>query len=362
MHIPWALPSISENEKKHLEQAITGNWISQGEFIKRFETDFAEFQQHKHAFTVCNGTGALQLAYLALGLKAGDEIIVPGYGFMAAANVALELSMSPVFVDVDPKTWCLDPAKIEQAITPRTRAIVAVDTYGNICDMGSINAIAAKHKLAVIEDAAEAIGSKYRGQMAGKNGIIGTFSFHAAKTITTGEGGMVVTDSDKLAEKLRLFRSHGVLSRYYFHEVAGHNFRMSNLHAAIGCGQMERVEELLTARQKVFLDYYNNLKDSAVVSMQQMVPEVEPVVWAIAVRLDPDAFPNGRDAVQEQMKALGIETRPGFAAADEMKIYSTQPLPASHDLSRNIICLPGYVGMEKADIAYVCKALLKLAG
>ena len=199
----------------------------------------------------CNGTAAIHLAYLALGLKAGDEIIVPGFCYLAAANIAVLMGLSPVFVDVDPDTYCVAAKNIRASITEKTKLIVVVHTYGNVCSMDEIMSLAKSSQIPVLEDAAESFGSQNKGRQSGTIADIGTYSFHATKTITTGEGGMVLTARKDLAEKVMLYRTHGVLGKRYWHEVPGHNFRLTNLQAALGCAQFKKIDHIFKERQRV---------------------------------------------------------------------------------------------------------------
>ncbi|WP_428623630.1 DegT/DnrJ/EryC1/StrS family aminotransferase, partial [Sedimenticola sp.] len=240
-NIPWMEPVYWGNEEKYVVDALKSSWISGGKYTDLFEGRFANYIGAKYALTTSNGTSALHLAYLGLGLVAGDEIIVPGYCFMAAANVAINIGLKPVFVDVDRDTWCLSPADVERKITSKTKAIIPVHTYGNVSDMTPIIELANRYGLFVIEDAAESLGSKYAGQQSGTIGDVGTFSFHATKTVTTGEGGMVVTDNEDVYKRMVLYRNHGMGVRRYWHEVPGYNFRLTNLQAALGLAQLEKI-------------------------------------------------------------------------------------------------------------------------
>src|SRR5882724_2279623 len=203
--IPWAKPDLLGNEKQYVAEALSSTWISDGPFVGRFENDFKKYCGGRHATTASNGTTALHMAFLAMGVGPGDEVIVPGFAFMAAANVALHVGAKPVFTEVDPATWCMTATDVERCISPRTKLIVPVHTYGNVCDMDEILTLANAKSILVLEDAAEAFASRYKNRLAGVYGTVGTFSFHATKTITTGEGGMVITDSRELSEKLYLF-------------------------------------------------------------------------------------------------------------------------------------------------------------
>lgn len=363
MHnIPWASTSLWGNEERYVVDALRSTWISGGKYVEQFEEGFSAFAGTSHVVSAANGTAALHLAYIALGIGPGDEIIVPGFAFMAAANVALLIGAKPVFAEVDTKTWCMTAATAAACLTARTRAIVPVHTYGNVCDMHDINRLGHDAGVMVIEDAAEAIGSRYNGQHAGTVAAVGVFSFHATKTITTGEGGAVVTDDPDLATRLRLFRSHGVAAKRYWHEVAGHNFRLTNLQAAIGCGQLEHIEKIVSERKRVYDAYRGLLAGVKGLTLQEMTAGVEPVVWAIALKLDPVAFPQGRDAVMQQMSAKGIETRPGFYPAGALHhLYGPQALPVCDEVGGATLVLPSSPALTIAEIEYVCETLGALA-
>ncbi len=359
--IPWADTHYWGNEQQYVLDALQSTWISGGSYVDKLETDFAKFCDSAYALTSSNGTTAIHLAYLALDIKPGDEVVVPGFGFMAAANVALNMGIKPVFCEVDANTWCMSASTLESFITSKTKAIVPIHTYGNVCDMDAILKIAKKHAIPVIEDAAEAIGSKYKGQMSGTIGELGTYSFHATKTITTGEGGAVVSNDLDLVQKMRLYRSHGMSTRRYWHDVAGHNFRLTNMQAALGCAQLEKIEKIITERDRVYKTYSKLLKGVDGVVMQQFNDDVEPLVWAIGLRLKQEAFSQGRDGVINQLSALAIETRPGFYSANFMPhIYGDVNLPTCDALSRQIISLPSSPTLTDEEIEYVCNSLKSL--
>lgn len=356
--IPWARPDFWGKEREYVIDALDSSWISGGEYVIRLEREFAARFGVKHALTASNGTATLHLAYLALGLRPGDEVVVPGFGFLAAANVALHLGARPAFAEVDPDTWCVTADAIEPLLTPRTRAIVPIHTYGNVCPMDEINALAASKGIPVVEDAAEALASRYKTRLAGTMGTIGSFSFQATKTITTGEGGMVVTAVDALHDAMALYRSHGMLRKnFYWHELPGHNFRLTNLQAALGCAQFERLDEILVARRRLYEKYKSVLATIDGIAPQQFRPEVEPALWAVAVKLDPRAYPQGRDAVMRQMGDAGIETRPGFYPPSAMAFYACPPLPTCEALSQQVISLPSYASLREEQVEYICQEL-----
>jgi len=358
--IPWAKPDFWGNEERYVIDALKSTWISGGPFVDKLERDFAVHQGAAHALTASNGTTAIHMAYLGIGLQAGDEVIVPGFGFQAAANVAIHMNLKPVFAEVDPQTWCLTAEAMERCISGRTKAVVPVHTYGNVCDMDSINAVAALHGIHVIEDAAEAFCSRYKGHFAGTMSLVGTYSFQATKTITTGEGGMVVTQRKDLFERMGLYRSHGMLKRRYWHELPGHNFRLTNMQAALGCAQFEHLERIIAERRRVHSQYVSNLTDFSAFALQLYKPEVDAVLWAIAVKLDPKAYPQGRDQVMDQMKSQGIETRPGFYAASQLPLYGCKPLPQCEEVSSQVISLPTFPSLTNEQIARITSTLKQL--
>jgi perosamine synthetase len=361
MKIPWAQPDYWGKEQDYVQQALASSWISGGPFLDRLEREFAAFVDVPHAQAVANGTAAIHLAYLGLGIQSGDEIVVPGFAFQAAANIALHMGAKPLFAEVDPATWCVTAGAIEKCITARTKAIVAVHTYGNVCEMNEILALGKSRNIPVVEDAAESFASCYKGRQSGAMATIGTYSFQATKTITTGEGGMVVTSSKELHEKMALYRSHGMLRKRYWHEVAGHNFRLTNLQAALGCAQLEKIQEISAARRQMHSQYTQCLKDTPGVILQHISKNVAPVLWAMTVRLDAARFPQGRDAVMEQMLAAGIETRPGFYAPSlQSHLYQTDRLPISEEISHAVISLPSFPTLKAEQIEMICETLKNL--
>jgi perosamine synthetase len=361
--IPWGRPHYWGKEREFVAEAIDSLWISGGPFVDRFERDFAACCEGVPSISCANGTAALHLIYLGLGIRPGDEIVVPGFGFLAAANVALHLGARPVFCDVDPETWCMRARDIEANLGDKTRAIVVVHTYGNVCEMDDIVALGRERGLPVIEDAAESFLSRFRDRISGTIGLAGSFSFHATKTVTTGEGGMVVTRDEDLRRRVELFRSHGLLrKRHYWHELPGHNFRLTNMQAAMGCAQLEQVDVILEQRRRVYERYRAHLSKMTGVKLQKFSDPVSPVVWAIALRLDPRTYKQGRDRVMAQMQERNIETRPGFYPPDALSYFGCSPLPVSSSLSGEIISLPSFATLTDSEIDYICDTLRILQG
>ena len=258
--IPWYKPHFWGNEQKYVSEAINSTWISGGSYVDRLESTMAGTLDVDNVITTSNGT-TLMLAFLALGIGPGDEVIVPGFCFVAPVNMVLAVGATPIFADIEPDTWLLSPQSVKQKIGRKTKAIVAVHTYGNICDMRALVGIAAENNLYLVEDVAEAAFSELAGKQAGTFGEFGTFSFQATKTITTGEGGAVSTGSDYLGARARVIRNHGMSTdRRYWHEVVGHNFRLGNLQAALGCAQLENLGEIIE-NKGAYKRYLNNLRD-----------------------------------------------------------------------------------------------------
>lgn len=362
IRIPWARADVGEREAELVQEALRSTWISGGAFVDRLEREFLARHGKKFGITCSNGTTALHAAYLALGIGPGDEVIIPGFTFAAPANVALAMGAVPVYADVDPRTWLLDPAEVERRITKKTKAVVPVHIYGNVCAMDRILESCRDAGVAVVEDTAEGLFSKYRGRLAGTLGELGCYSFQATKTITTGEGGFVLTDDEALYERLHLFRNHGMSpSKRYWHEVAGFNFRLTNLQAAMGCAQLERVEDFLAQRRHMAASYARELQRVPGAATQHVEKDVDINVWAVAVKLDPKAYPQGRDAVIDQLARAGIETRPGFYPFSVMAVYKAPRLPVAESVGLNVVSLPSFPTLTDEEIAAVCSGLAKLA-
>ncbi len=354
--IPVYRPSIGEREKRYVAEAMDSGWISsRGVFLDRFETDFAAYLGSKNAVTASNGTVALHLAFAALGLGPGDEVIVPTLTYIASVNAIAYTGASPVFVDSEPQYWNLDPGLVERAITPRTKAIEVVHLYGHPADMDPILEIAARHNLFVVEDAAECHGATYRGRRVGSIGDVGAFSFFGNKIITTGEGGMVVTNDDGITEKVRHLRGQGVsLTRTYWHDIVGFNYRMTNIAAAIGCAQLERIDETLAAKLNLANRYRAHLEDIEGVTIQSEAPWASCVYWMNSILVDPSL----RDPLRAHLWDDEIETRPFFYPAHSLPMYSTgASFPVAERLSASGINLPSYAELEEEQVAQICASI-----
>ncbi|HEX7830408.1 MAG TPA: DegT/DnrJ/EryC1/StrS family aminotransferase [Thermoanaerobaculia bacterium] len=354
--IPVASPSLTGNEKAYVLDCLeSGNISSIGAYVGRFEREFADYCGVRHAVACSNGTAALHLALLAFDVKPGDEIIVPTVTFVATANAVTYCGATPVFVDSEPSTWCLDPADVEAKITPRTRGIIAVHLYGHPANMDALNAIATKHGLFVIEDAAEAHGASWNNRKAGSLADIATFSFYGNKTLTTGEGGMVVTNDDALIERVRLYRGQGMdPQRRYWFPVVGYNYRMTSLVAAVGVAQLERIDWLLARRIEVAQWYRETLADGFAWQVED--PRATHSYWMFSVLL-----PEGVSA-EDTIAAMandGIETRPIFPPMHTLPPYFERDghYPVAESLARRGISLPTWAGLSREDVERVCATL-----
>lgn len=319
-HIALAQPQLNGNEYKYLMDALLSNWISStGKYVTQFEEGFSKYCGVNYGVAVSNGTVALHLALVALGIGKGDEVIVPDITFAATINAVIYTGATPVIVDIEENSWCIDPYEIEKAITPNTKVIMPVHIYGQPCDMERICDIAQKHDLYIVEDCAEAHGAEWNHKKVGSFGIVSCFSFFGNKVITTGEGGMCITNSAELNEKMRILRDHGMSrERKYYHEEVGFNYRMTNLQAAIGLAQVERIDEILKWREKIEEEYRNVFLKSNGISMQKNdLDGRKKIAWLVSVLLDADK----RDDVLEELKKNNIDARPFFMPLSDMEIY-----------------------------------------
>jgi perosamine synthetase len=355
-NIPLYKPDLSGNERRYVLECIDSTWISSiGAFIGKFEQAVATAAGVEHAISVCNGTVALHLALHCLGIGPGDEVIVPTFTYIASVNTIAQTGARPVFAESRVGDWLLDPDDVRRRITSRTKAILPVHLYGAACDMADICAIAAQNDLKVVEDCAEAFGVTIEGQHVGSFGDVGTFSFFGNKTVTTGEGGMLTTNNDALAARLRMTKGQGQsLTQRYWHEIPGFNYRMSNIAAAIGLAQMERFGSILD-RKHALAATYRGLLGNLPVTFQQPAANVAGSDWLFTVLL-----PAGvkRDQLMSEMAALGIETRPTFYCAHHMPMYlGDERFPVAEDIAARGISLPSFPTLATEDLARVATAL-----
>lgn len=353
---------IRGNEAKYLRKALKSTWISGGYYVDEFETQLSKRFQFPYVTTTSNGTSAIHAAFLAANLRPGDEVLVPGFAFQAAANVAIQLNLVPKFIDVDSKTWCLDVQSAQNSINKRTKCIVAVHTYGNMCEMDKLTHLAEGNGITLIEDAAEALGSSYKGTHAGNFGRFATLSFQATKTISTGEGGAVVSRSAEDLLKLKLLRNHGMGEEKYFHQIPGNNFRLTNLQAALGCAQLEYIDVILTKKRAVHDFYKKNIPENQHLRFQKIDENVKAEIWATGLWINWNKFKTSKQKIFQEMAQLGIETRPGFHPASNMDFYKAGFLPNSEKIHEGLIVLPSWPDLTKLQLKYICNSLLRCLG
>lgn len=353
--IPIYQPTLTGNEKKYVNECLDSSWISsKGKFIPLFEQQFAIAVDSTHATAVCNGTIALHLAMLTLGIGPGDEVIVPTLTYIASVNAISYVGATPVFVDSLESTWQMDPADVERKITPNTRAILAVHLYGHPCDMDALTAIAGKHDLFLVEDCAEAFGSLYKERHVGSFGDIATYSFYGNKTITTGEGGMVVTNDQTLYERAVSYKGQGLAKyREYWHDVIGYNFRMTNICAAIGLAQLEQADQTLVKKRQI-AEWYRTGLAGLPVALHEESPEVRHSYWMCSVLVDNAAK---REPLRNHLTEKGIETRPLFYPVHTMPMYSEkyQRHPVAEGLGWRGINLPSWPGLSFEQVQSICR-------
>jgi len=351
-----ANPHLEEADARAVYEVVKSGRLSQGPRVEEFEKRFAEYVGVKHAIAVFNGTVALHLCLAAMDVGPGDEVIVPSFSFVATANAAVYQGAKPVFCDIRLNTYNIDPDKIEDKITSKTRVIIPVHYGGQIADMDPIIEIAEKYGLAVIEDAAEAHGSTYHGRMAGGLGDTGCFSFYPNKNMTTGEGGMITTDDDDLAERMRMMRSHGQDRRYH-HVLLGYNYRMTELQAALGIVQLGRLEESIEDRIRIAERYTERLSSVRGVVTPSATPGNRHTYMLYTIRVP------SRDRVRAYLEERGVETRIAFPPIHlqpiyrEMYGYEGGELPVTEEAANSVLSIPIYQGLEEEKQDYVVNHL-----
>lgn len=362
--IPIYEPTLSTAEEAYLLDTIRSGWISSnGRYIREFEARFAAFCGVAHGISTSNGTTALHLVLHALGIGPGDEVIVPALTFIASANAVHYTGATPVFADVDPATWTIDPAAVEQLITPHTKAIMPVHVYGHPADMAALQRLADAYSLFLVEDAAEAHGAQIGEIRTGALGTAAAFSFFANKIITTGEGGMVTTDDGALAARCRLLRDHAMPpERRYWHDEVGFNYRMTNLQAAIGVAQMARIDEFIARKRAIAQRYCAGLCGIPGITLPVERDGYTNVYWMVSILVD-TPFPLTRDELMQALRNQEIDSRPFFHPIDTLPPYRTKhPCPTALRLSRQGLNLPSAPSLTNAQVERICRAIRKLSG
>jgi perosamine synthetase len=356
-------PDINDQDIALVVQALKSGHLSMGPFVEQFEQKFCAYIGAKHAIAVSSGTAGLHLCMHAAGLRPGDEVITSPFSFVASANCILYQGAKPVFVDIDEATFGLDPALVANAIDQNTRAILPIHVFGQPCSMDELLTLSNKHGLLLFEDACEAVGAEYRGRKVGSFGKANVFAFYPNKQMTTGEGGIILTDDDEWAEKFRSLRNQGrsKMGAWLHHEVLGFNYRMSELSAALGCSQISRIDELLDKRQKAANHYRERLSDITGVRLLEPAPTTTRMSWFVMlVGLDPDIC---RDSVMQHLQAAGIPTRTYFSPIHlqpyfrERFGYREGDFPVTERIANTSLALPFFSNMTTDDIDYVSDTL-----
>lgn len=370
--IPVSGPSITEKEISYVSEAAANAWYDNANcYNQRFEETFAAYIGVKHAISLPSCTSAIHLSLLALGIGPGDEVIVPDVTWIASAAPVSYVGAVPVFADIDPCSWCLSSQALERTITPRTRAIISVDLYGGMPEMPAIQSIADRHGLVLIEDAAEAFGSEQGGRRAGSFGNAGVFSFHGSKTMTTGEGGMLVTDDDAIEKRVQFLRDHGRPPgdfRFQNAEVA-YKYKMSSLQAALGLAQVERAGELVRKKREIFNWYHTRLQDVDGISLNREIPDGLNSYWMVTV-VTSDALSIDKFEIIDRMREAGVDCRPFFSPLSSLPAYREHPSsrdaeqrnPVSYDISKRGINLPSGLNITESDVDYITDVLLGVIG
>ena len=357
--IPLYEPFISKLEKTYVNDCLDTNWISsRGKYVKLFEDRFKNFIKIKYAVSVVNGTAALHVALLALGIGEKDEVITPTFTYIATANAINYVGASIKFVDSKITSWQIDEDKISNHITSKTRAVLVPHIYGQACEMNKIKQICKKNKLFLIEDCAESFGSYYRNKHVGTFGDVSTFSFFGSKTITTGEGGMVVTNNYKIAEKVERLKMVGNDKDIHFwHNIVGYNYRMTNICAAIGLGQLSKTKFILKKKRNIFQIYKKNLINLPI-SLHEEYPNTIHSYWLVSIMLNNEIK---RDKLRNYLNNLNIETRPTFYPIHTMPMYYNKKyknkFPIASQLGRRGINLPSGPKLSEKNIIFVCNQI-----
>jgi perosamine synthetase len=370
--IPIAGPSITQKEVDYVAEAVRSAWYEDANvFHDRFERAFAAYCGRRHAVALPSCTSALHLALLALGVGEGDEVIVPDVTWIASVAPVRYVGATPVFADIDPQSWCLAPVAFAEMITPRTKAAIVVDLYGSMADWDRLSQIAEGAGVALIEDAAEAVGSRWNERPAGSFGAMSAFSFHGSKTLTTGEGGMLLTDEDDLWARVLKLRDHGREPGdfMFFNDEVGWKYKMSSMQAALGLAQLERVAELVDRKREIFRWYREDLSDLNQVTLNFDIPGLFNSYWMTTVLLDPELGTN-KEVLVPRMRARGIDVRPFFYPLSEIPAFR-ETAAAAHGRNRNTVAqrltpygvnLPSALSLDRPAIARVCAELRDAIG
>jgi perosamine synthetase len=363
-------PSITQKEIDYVTDAVTNAWYDKANiYHDRFEKAYADYLGVRHAVSLPSCTSAIHLSLLAMGVGPGDEVIVPDATWIASAAPVTYVGATPVFADIDRQTWCMSGETLAACITPRTKAVIIVDLYGNMPEMRGLLEVARAHGLAVIEDAAEAAGAEYEGRRAGSFGDAGVFSFHGSKTLTTGEGGMLVTDDEALFRRALVLRDHGRKpgDKQFWNTEVAYKYKMSSMQAALGLAQLERIDELVERKREIFAWYVEELEEIEEITLNYELPGAKNSYWMVTVVLDRN-YGIEKDALQQQLSAEGIDGRPFFHPLSSIPAYAA--LPQAHEArERNRVSyelcpyglnLPSGLNLTREQVRYVCAKLKQI--
>jgi perosamine synthetase len=358
--IPISKPLLGKEEEQGIKEVLNSGFLSQGEKVKEFEEEFSEYIGTKFAVATNNGTSALHVALASLGIKSGDEVITPAFSFIASANCILMLGATPVFCDIDPKTYNLDPAKLEERISDRTKAVIAVHLYGQPCDMRPILEVAKDHDLFVVEDASQAHGAEYQGKKVGSLGDVGCFSFYSTKNMTTGEGGMITSNDERVAKRARMIRNHGQ-TKSYTHIMLGYNYRMTDLAAAIGICQLKKLDKFNKRRIKNGEFLTKEIKKIRGLVTPYIQPNVRHVFHQYTIRITED-FGITRDDLKLRLNKKGIDARiyypiPIHKQPLYQKLGYRCRLPVSEKVANEVLSLPVHPALTKEDLKRIVEAI-----
>lgn len=370
--IPSIGPSITQKEIDLVTEAVTHGWYENMNLhMDQFLIEFSSFIGKEYCFPTSHGTAAIHLTLLALGIGPGDEVIVPDITWVASACPVVYIGATPVFVDMDPHTWCISAESFERAITPQTKAVMVVDLFGNMPDMEAIRQIAEHHHIHIIEDAAEGIGAEYDYKPAGSLGDTGIFSFNATKLVIAGQGGMVVTNDKTIYERCRTLGHHGIdkspEARYYWSNEIGYNYNWSNIQAALALAQLRRIDELVNKRRQIFGWYQERLKEIEGLTLNSESPRVKNTYWITTVMLN-STYGMDKEALNEAFRAYNVDARPFFYPITSMPPYVQYTMgqdmsllnPVSYQMSPFGLCLPSGANLSEDDVDYVCDCFKKI--
>lgn len=361
----YTKPSITQLEIEYALDAAKNGWGEKCyDYIYRFENEFAQYLGVKHAIATSSCTGALHMGLAALGIGPGDEIILADTNWVATVAPIVHLGAQPIFVDILEDTWCINPIKVEAAITPKTKAIITTHLYGNFCDLPSITAIGETFGIPIIEDAAEAIGTTFQNKHAGSMGKFGTFSFHGSKTITTGEGGMFVTNDSNLFEKVLTLSNHGRVrgqKKQFWPEKIGFKYKMSNIQAAVGCAQLSRIHELVNRKREILTFYRERLEIPGVTKMNPIQQEVLNGSWMPNLIFEKSSRIDFEE-ISQDLASEGIDARPFFCPLSSTGLFgpSLDSNPVAYELPSRSINLPSYHEIEESDLELVSRTVLRM--